>query len=484
MKSFRWHLLCALLVGLALRLFFLLRFPASSGDTVIYEDMAINWFRHGTYGVWVDGRLIPVDMRMPGYPAVLAFVYWLTGYVGEAARPLVMFMQAAVDLFTCVLTVLLSASLAPEGQRSRVCKATLWLAAACPFLANYVAVPLTEIWAAFFATAALCALVPGVILLRRWHEDASTGRGALLWLLGGLLIGLGTLFRPETLLLGFTAVAVLIFFWRRGPVRILSRVALLGAAILLPLAPWAGRNWGSLHELQPLTPRYSQLPGELVPYGFMAWEKTWLVRFRDVYLVSWRLNGEPIPIGDVSPTAFDTPAERARVAALLDQYNATLTLTKKEDDGFAEIARERTARHPLRTYLWVPLGRVLTMWFTPRIELLPVSGNVFPLVQQWDEDRTDQTVTLGLFLLNILYVALALFGLWSLWRAGVEHRGKVGAAVALIMLYVLVRTAFLTTLETTEPRYTVICFPVLVALGAQVFAAHYPSGKRRARSLR
>jgi len=473
-----------LLAGLALRLFFLLRYPASSGDTPIYENIAMNWLRHGTYGLWVDGRLIPVDIRMPGYPAFLAFIYWLTGHAGEAARPLVMLAQAAMDLLTCVLAALLASSLAPETQRSRVSSAALWLAATCPFLANYVAVPLTEIWAAFFTTAALCALVPGVILVRRWNEDGSSNPGTFRWLLGGLLIGMGTLFRPETLLLGFVAIAVLVFFWRKSPVRILGCIALLSAAILLPLAPWAGRNWGSLHELQPLTPRYSQLPGEVVPYGFMAWEKTWLVRFRDVYLVTWRVDGEPIPIEDVSPSAFDSPEERAHVAALLNNYNETLSLTKEEDDGFAEIARERAARHPLRTYIGVPLGRVATMWFTPRIELLPFSGNVFPLAKQWDEDRTDQTVTAGFLFLNIFYVALGLFGAWRLWGAGAKHRGKVGAAVILIVLFLLVRTVFLTTLETTEPRYTVICFPMLMALGAQLFAVRYPYARPLARYRR
>jgi hypothetical protein len=247
------------------------------------------------------------------------------------------------------------------------------------------------------------------------------------------------------------------------------RVALLGAAALLPLAPWAGRNWAAFHEVRLLAPKYAQLSSELVPHGFMAWEKTWLVRFRDVYLVSWRLNEEPIPIDEVSPAAFDSSGERARVAAILAEYNETLSLTKEEDDAFAEIARERTARNPLRTYLWVPLGRVATLWFTPRIELLPVSGNVFPLAEKWDEDRTDQLVTAGFFILNLIYVAFALIGLWRLPRRGSEDRKKIAAAAALILVFLLLRTAFLTTIETPEPRYVVACYPVLLALGAQVF---------------
>ena len=34
----------------------------------------------------------------------------------------------------------------------------MWLAALCPFTANYVAVPLTEVFAIFFTTAALLPL--------------------------------------------------------------------------------------------------------------------------------------------------------------------------------------------------------------------------------------------------------------------------------------------------------------------------------------
>jgi len=33
----------------------------------------------------------------------------------------------------------------------------------------------------------------------------------------------------------------------------------------------------------------------------------------------------------------------------------------------------------------------------------------------------------------------------------------------------VLRTAFLTTVETPEPRYVLVCFPALIALAAQVF---------------
>jgi hypothetical protein len=198
----------------------------------------------------------------------------------------------------------------------------------------------------------------------------------------------------------------------------------------------------------------------------MAWEKTWLFRVKDCYLVPWKLNGESIDVATIPPRAFDSPEERQRVAAILEPYNEDLTLTKEEDDAFAQLARERTARHPLRTCVLLPALRALTMWFAPRIELLPLSGTVFPLAQSWEDDKIDQSVTIGMSLLNIFYVALAIWGAWRLWRTSPEAR----SVVALLIVFIALRTAFLTTLETPEPRYVLECFPALIALGALAFA--------------
>jgi peptidoglycan/LPS O-acetylase OafA/YrhL len=113
--------------------------------------------------------------------------------------------------------------------------------------------------------------------------------------------------------------------------------------------------------------------------------------------------------------------------------------------------------------LWIPLRRAGRIWFTPRIELLPVAGHVFPLAYQREEDPVDQEVTILFFLGNVCYVSLALWGTWKLWQC----RG-VRAALVVLLLYIVVRTAFLTTLETPEPRYVLECFPAVIALGAQV----------------
>lgn len=464
--------------GFCLRLHFVLKYPANSGDTVLYEQIATNWLKHHVYAMDVGGAVTPVDLRMPGYPAFLAIVYALTGRTEAAARMWVMLAQIAVDLLVCLVIARLAELLAsPTGgatSNRRVRMVALWLAVLCPFTANYTAVPLTEVFAVFWTGLASCVLVLALrrvqqpdFLLKNSHMRLGssveyTALGA------GLVAGAGTLFRPETpiLLMAATLVFGGLFLFSGNIKRwILTNLAMaLGCLIIL--SPWALRNGVTLGEVQFLAPKDSNLPDELVPKGFMAWEKTWLFRVRDCYLVPWRLNEEAIFVDEIPARAFDSPEEKQRVATILEQYNNDLMLTPEEDTAFAQLARERIARHPLRTYLWLPLARAVTIWFTPRIELLPISGHVFPLRQMREDDPVDQEVTILFFVLNLFYVGLGMWGAVRLWRLNSAAR----PAVAFLVLFILIRTAFLTTLEAPEPRYVLVCFPALIAMGAQVFA--------------
>lgn len=469
-----------LVIGAALRLLFALRYPAESGDTVLYDELATNWLKHGQYATDVGGQLASVHIRMPGYPAFLAVVYAITGHTGAAAHRAVLVSQVFVELFNCLLIAALAALLAllftEPANRRRAFLVGLWLAAVCPFTANYVSVILTEVWAVLFTALAMLFFVPvlagvsGLSSLGRWSLAGRNYWWAAA--LSGFAVGLGTLFRPETPLLLASAFLILaVILLRRGEFRrFLLTSALMAFAAALPLVPWTIRNAVTLHEFQPLTSQNVDSPGDFVPRGFMNWERTWLYRVRDCYLVSWKLDGEEIPLRDIPDMAFDTPNERDRVAAILETYNDDLTLTPEEDAAFAQLARERTARHPLRTHLWIPLRRAVRIWFTPRIELLPVAGHVFPLRAMHQFDPVDQRVTILLFFLNIVYLALALLGAFRLRFAPAGR-----AVIAFFLLYILIRTAFLTTLETPEPRYVLVCFPALIALAAQPFLPRTPS---------
>src|SRR5260370_170838 len=297
-KSLYKHLLPALLAGFALRLFFIWHFPFYSGDTAYYEELARNWLYHGVYGFYSHGQRLPSYARAPAYPAFLPRIYFLAG----TGRKAVILAQAFVDLGTCVLAAGIPRRLAADASdaaRSRVAAAALWLTALCPFTANYAAVPLTEILAIFFTTLALLIfLSPDGMTLDCIASNRDLFRAVKNWFAGGLVVGLGTLVRPETpLLLG----AILLVLWLR-PLRPANWKRLTVATLwmivgmLLPLAPWAARNSVRLGRVQFLAPRYAETYGDVLPTGFYAWTKTWMFRFRDAYLFTWKLPSQPIDL--------------------------------------------------------------------------------------------------------------------------------------------------------------------------------------------
>ncbi len=461
-KTFYKHLLPALLAGLALRLFFIVHFPFYSGDTAYYEELARNWLYRGIYGFYSHGRLLASDARAPGYPAFLAAIYFLAG----AGRQAVMLAQAFVDLASCVLAAGIAARLssgAPDAARGRVAAAALWLTALCPFTANYAAVPLTEVPAAFFTTLALLIfLSPAGMEIERIAANGDLLRAVRNWFAGGLVVGLGTLVRPETPLL---LAAVLIALWLRyrRPMhwrKLALATVWMIAGFLLPLAPWATRNAANLGRVQFLAPRYAETYGDVLPTGFYAWTKTWMFRFRDAYLLTWKLPSQPIELKDLPAYAVDSLEEFSRVASLLERYNRARGMTPSLDLEFGELARERAKRHPIRTYVWIPIERAAAMWFTPRITLLPYSGKLWPLSESYRSNPADFEVTLGFAILNIMYVGMALAGAWLF---------RTNKGVLLIVAFIVVRTAFLTQLQTCEPRYVLVCFPALLAIGALLF---------------
>ena len=216
----------------------------------------------------------------------------------------ILLSQAVLDVFTCILTAALAAWLAPASSRRRVWIIALWLAATCPFLANYSAAVLTEVVVTFLATAALCCFALGLRqeptqlglrIGRRWDSPFAYA------LFGSLVYRSG---RPwcAPKCRCFLGVAVLVYgvrAWRYQGARKANPVRCghgLSARFLLPLLPWAARNAISLHKLQFLAPRYATLPGEYAPVGFYAWTGTWLERYRDVYFTIWAIGEDHMDI--------------------------------------------------------------------------------------------------------------------------------------------------------------------------------------------
>jgi hypothetical protein len=478
----------AALAGLALRLLFVIRFPASAGDSNLYLQLGRNLLDHHVYGLWLDGHLVPTDLRTPGYPLFLAGVAALFRRSIRA----ILLSQALLDLATCFLTAALAAALAPARARRRVWLAGLWLAATCPFVANYSAAVLSEVLVTFLTTAALACFVLGLMRIPNGLSLRTETRPLTplsFALLGAFLTGVATLVRPEMPLLMATAALLYALYWRKalGLRKLALAAAALAGAFLLPLMPWAARNFVTLHEVQFISPRYTTLAGEYEPVGFYAWTKTWLERYRDLDSSIWAVSETPMHIDDFPHSAFDSPQEKARVAELIDQYDRdpTLDISPEVDRQFAEIAAERKRRHPFRTYFTVPFQRALTIWFTPRTELLPIDESLWPLHDQWRDSRANVLLVAGFGVLGYLYVALAIAGIVYVWGAANRENASDQQetwnlwGISLLVVYFLLRTAFLTTVEAPEPRYVLSCYPGVLALIALLFAGRWRNTSRK-----
>src|SRR5260221_8874592 len=125
------------IAGLAMRLFFVFRFPHLAGDTWVYGDIAKNLLDHGGFGLTDNGAVRPTLIRLPGYPGFLAAMFAVFGREHYTA---VMIAQALIDTNTCLVI----AGLALELINPEAAEAAYLLAALCPFTASYVAAPLSE----------------------------------------------------------------------------------------------------------------------------------------------------------------------------------------------------------------------------------------------------------------------------------------------------------------------------------------------------
>ena len=445
-REHRKFFLATALAGLILRALFLVYVPTVTDDSRIYADFATTWLQHGIYGQTELGQIVPADTRLPGYPAFLAAIFALFGSENFKA---VMLVQILLDLVTCLIV----ADLARRTVSERASRIALILAALCPFLANYAAAALTETLEVFCTALALDCAAAALGRLNLGQPCAK------LWAATGIAIGACILIRPDGgILLAGIGLYLMVQAWQkrgnRNIVPFVKAAALVSAFALAPLVPWTVRNFHTLHHFQPLAPRYANQSDELVLRGFNRWVKTWIVDYASVEEIYWSVPGDKLDAAKLPNRTFDSQPQRDTTLTLIADYNQSQKMTSELDARFGELAAERIRTHPLRYYLLLPTLRIADMWLRPRTEILP------PDVRWWEfnDDTKMSVIAVGLGLLNLAYVGAGLAAL-ARRRSGIRHAG-------LFVFFLLLRSAFLGTLENPEPRYTLECYPAIIVFAA------------------
>ena len=478
-RSYGWHWLrnhlagaaAALALGLGLRIWLLKTLFEVNGDALIYGGLAKNLLLHGRYALTApNGETYPTLIRLPGYPLFLAACFRLFGMENYWAAACV---QIALQLVGCVLLADFARRIAAGRSMGsgdarlarRAGMATLWLAALCPFTASYAALPLAETLTLF------------VLALALWSMARFCERPA--WpaaLTFTFAVTYAALLRPDgalaavalapAMLVRLRAPSVSRFFAKgmgdheldpaHGPAHPLRMAVLCTLLALAPFAAWAWRNWRVFHVIEPLAPRLAVDPGEASNPGWERWVKTWCLDFVSTYEIYWNVPDDRLDTSQLPNRAFDSPQQKKQTQELGREYNANgYGFTPAIDAGFARLAQERIAAHPLRFYLWLPLGRLADMWLRPRVENLPIDLDWWVYAHHHAETRFSWFYVA----LNGLYLLLAALGLWlrpRFWSA--------------ILVYLLLRSALLLTVAAPEARYTIECFPMMFALGGVAVA--------------
>ena len=432
----------AVATGLALRLWMLTEFFFVNGDSPVYGGLAKNLLLHGRYALAAPGgEMYSTLIRLPGYPLFLAVCFRIFGMENYASAA---WVQIALELAGCLLLADFVRRIASPAAGL----AALWLAALCPFTAVYSVVPLPESPTLFAIALALWAAA---------RFRARPGWGGALWFTFAVI--LAALLRPDGALVGVTLAPALVMGLGRSaiPRGKLARMAAVCVLLaLMPFAAWTWRNWHVFHVFEPLAPRLANDPDEDPHPGWERWVKSWCLDFVSTYEIYWNVPDGPLEVSKLPGRAFDSPAQYAETAALAEDYNrGGQLLTHAIDERFARLAGERVAAHPLRYYLWLPLGRVADMWLRPRVE------NLYDDLDWWNyaSHPAESIVSWACAGLNALYLLLGLAGLWlrpRFWRS--------------MLAYMALRSCLLMTVEAPEARYTLECFPMLFALGG--IAAH------------
>jgi 4-amino-4-deoxy-L-arabinose transferase-like glycosyltransferase len=228
-----------LLLGFGLRAYRVVEpLPQPGDDAHAYYALAKSLYAEGSFGGSAFEN--PSDWS-PGAPLLYAASFYATGGAREGTARIV---ELLLGMATIVVVYLLGRRIScrPAGLL-----AALGVAVYPPFIHSV---------GALYSEPPAMLTLPAAVLAFLWASDGlDRGASPARWLAPGLLFGLTAMFRPEYLLVGvaFAALA-LIRVWRaRGWQPGLAATALLLAAMLAPIIPWAIRNQVVLHRTVPIS---------------------------------------------------------------------------------------------------------------------------------------------------------------------------------------------------------------------------------------
>jgi hypothetical protein len=458
-------------IAIVARLIFVFAFPETGGDWDVYGAVAQNILRG--CGVSLSdpsgAECVPHfgGNHLPGYPAFVALAWVLSGHSDMAIR------VAQVLLHGLALLRLMS--IVEHWTACRPIATAVGLVMALS--------PLDVAWPRYMQTETL-ALATAIWFFA--EIVASIDQGRLRAIPLGLAIVAATFIRLDGVFL-CVPVAVAAFYLHR-PVEAIRRGTIAAAVVALSFAAWTARNIAV--GLPGLLPIGMVIPnGAPTPYGYLKWGSTWITEEYQRMGWAWPVNHMSYGSIAIDNKAFDSAEEKTRVMGLLTELKRSegKPFPTELDAQFAELARERASRAPVRTYLLLPAMRALALFENPfssfgwpnemiggsigdqgRLEASRSPSRLFDLALAYP-DRAASKALNGVYRYLLFASMLFVMGL-----ALVGRLPRSAPLIWIVVTWVAARTLFLAVTNNVETRYTAPTVPPLelsVVLGLSEFLA-------------
>ena len=435
--GYRKALLAVGIAGFVLRAALVIVFPPDlealgTGDADFYVRAARTFAELGVF----QAPPLPPFPKPPGLPLALVVLLKLTGENAIAVG----LVMAAAGSSGIWLMAAIARRVWPERRSLHLAAATVF--AFDPVQVYFCRAVLTEGLVTILVLALLLMLLRG------------PGLGHIA--LAGATIGALTLIRTDLLALLLLVPFVILRSPRIGPVRLsgtAGSLALSAAVCLLTVAPWslyASHQTGEFVLTAP-PPRGS---------GFSRWLTT-----LDLTPSQWRHAAWNFPRGEVDPSFVDTinlPSDEKRAARELlgRAMNGSREELSRARIGFLEMARQRTADAPIRTFLWLPAKRSLQLWARYHETVGPGDRRLFI---PWSPG----VVVFSIW--KLPFIPLALLGFLAAFYLVADKRVAVATLAALVLLrtFSLLWAGAAAGYSLMETRYLAMAQPAAMLLALE-----------------
>jgi hypothetical protein len=441
---------------IAARLPFIMLFPFEGGDWDIYSTVAENILRG--CGVSLSSpsgaECIPHfgGNHLPGFPTFVALIWTISAHSDMAIRIAQLLLYAAA-----VGWMTLAVSRFTQSNKAALSVGFVMALS-----------PLQLAWPRYLQTETLTL---AVVIWFFAEILMSFAQRRIRTIPVALAIVAATFLRLDGIALCVPAVTAALIL--HSPHEALRHSAIAAVIVFLPLTGWAVRN---------LAVGVSVFPAPLVmpdnapaPYGYLKWGNTWVSEEYQRMGWAWPVNRFRYQTIQIDDKAFDSDAEKQRVKGLL----AELAKYDRQpfpphlDAQFAELARERAARAPFRTYIVIPAQRAVALWRNPfssfgwpnempssvghqqRLDASRSADGMMALARQYPLQAASKALTAGyrFALLGLFVVIVAL----SLSR----RCAAVRPIIWIVVAWIVARTIALALTNNVETRYTAPTTPAI-----------------------